>query len=197
MKNDTIDYSVKADISRYYYDIDLDAPKDLVEGVVGFVSNYSNPDILIRIVLDDEYTTQRFHQGNAVFQARSGYPHECRIYLSRQFYDSLNTKPYLFSIIWHEIGHFHTLQHFYDVPQNRYYKSSKVDPKELAADYFSLLYEEKNDVLEAFRYLIRERNKKNDGNMQAAINELRNRREALRNIDVSDIIKQIEALYER
>jgi len=102
---------VNADISQFYllWDNKVDTEKI---NVVGEFHNHSNKEIDIPIVVSDE-TLRALKMPRLAFRPiEKNYITESFIVISNEFYHEIENNPYLICFLWHEIGHFHTLQYF-------------------------------------------------------------------------------------
>lgn len=82
----------------------------------------------------------------------------CRIVMSSFFVRQLQEKPFLFSLVWHEVGHFHTLPYVLDdtidIPTQRMasIENGTVMVDEQIADMFAMFAGGKDNLVQALRW---------------------------------------------
>lgn len=178
-------------------------PKDGT--IVGEVQNLSgNFEFAIPIVIDEQ-TLAITHQPKLFFiYDDSDYCKGSWICLSRKFYSDLIENNNLISLIWHEVGHFHTLQYFKFKTNDEIRMERKkcvldendILAEEKAADLFAVMYCHSEPWIEAINYNIAERRKMMiDSNRTGAVRELTMRKKYIKSLKDNDY--EIEtALYE-
>ena len=190
---------IKADPRDYYLVWFNDIPEDCSTGVVGRISNYSNPDIKITLEIADEWLLENRRHGMTLYIDPDGDTISAGIIMTKSEFDRMYREGKGFSSIWHETGHFHTTKYFLDYlngDQSRlrseYIRKNQIPPAEYVADLFSLYYAEREDIFEDFKMRIRARYKLIglDDNARGAWNELRNRRDALKIIETDEQIEK-------
>lgn len=188
-----------ASVEEYYQYWLKDIPENCDRGIVGYVRNFSNEDLVIPIELDNDFMQQRNHPHMCLCIDDDDYIAGCSIELTSSFFKEIYTNDYLRSSLWHEVGHYHTNHYFVTEIVNlsssskrmEYYNRGKVMEEEQAADLFALYYTSKEEWLEQIRYFIKARDALVwDDNRSMAINEMRDRRKLIQAIESEEQIKK-------
>jgi len=188
-----------ADPRDYYLLWFKDIPDDCDKGFVGAVYNSSDPDIKVRIEIDEKWLLENRKRGACLLIDNDNYKSASIIVVTKDVFDRMYRQQIELSTIWHEIGHFHTTKYFLDyLTENQekkraeYISRNQIPPAEYVADLFALYYSEREDVIEWIKGAIRGRYKLigSDDNARAAWNELRDRRDALKKIETDEEIER-------
>ena len=181
-----------ASINGYYQYWLKDIPKNCDRGIVGYVRNTTNEDLVIGIEIDDVFMEERNHPNMCFYLDDKNFISGCLFVITSSFFQDLYNNDYLLASIWHEVGHFHTTHYFNTSFNNtstiqqrtKYYEQGKVMEEEQAADLFSLYYTSKEQWLNDIRYFIKKRyNQGWDQNRFMAVNEMRDRRSLIKKIE--------------
>ena len=181
-----------------FFPLPEDIPADFRRGDVGFFSNKDDDSIRIPIFVDDR-VVRAFSQLHSVCIVDEETPDLMGICLTNGTYYDIQRYSFLKSMLWHELGHFHSRKWFDDDIPNRSVYTAKdiIDPREEIADLFSLYYTSNAECDSTFRYLLSERRKRVESseNKKMAIQELENRLQYLKQYRKSkQLKKKIEEL---
>ena len=171
--------------------------------LIGVVFN-EDKSIKIEVVESDALIRQTHHRSMYFCVDEKKYLTESYIVLSSYMSKKLEENPFLMAMIWHEIGHFHTLPFMLggsEMPREKrrgYVFSDRVMPEELVADLFSMYAVGKEDTLKALRWLRNDRKKMmpDDPNTMWAVREFNNRIHALEKIDEDKAYDEFLKLFE-
>ena len=189
-----------ASIDEYFQYWLKDIPERCDKGIVGYIRNTTNEQLVISIEIDDDFMKDRNHSNICFCVDYNNYQSECTIVLTSSYFQDIYKNNFLLSAIWHEVGHFHTIHyfdtdfvnHFTKNKRQSYYEQGKVMEEEQAADLFSLYYTSKEQWLKSIRYFIRKRyNLEWDENRFIAVNEMRDRRKIIESIESEDQLKKM------
>lgn len=198
MKIDQSKLLPNAHADQYFIRIYDDVPDKCKKGFVGFVGNCSNPDIDIRIEIDDKYMYEHNMLSCCLWLDLDDYSKSI-IVMTSSFFDEIRNRPEdLYGTIWHEIGHFHTM-HYFDTKRSEsgsaqkardeYFRRREIMPEEKVADLFALYYTNIEDIVEHMNFMIRRRrsNVYEDRDVNdRAVAEIARRKRFLREIDSSE-----------
>lgn len=133
------------------------------------------------------------------------YLTQCRIVMNSRFASLIETEPFLYATVWHEIGHFHTIPYMLDdskkeVPELRRdaIMAGEVMPEEQVADLFAAYSVGKEDTIKALRWLREDRKKSMpfDINTELATKEFNNRIRYLKNVDEDKLLEKFYEVFE-
>lgn len=189
-------WNPNANVTQYSFNWITEDSND-APGVIAHVVNESNPAIDIPVVIDDLYMYENNLADCALNINEAAYESGCRIVIARPFCVNMMEEEEDLYRIWREVGRYHMMHHFADYAKDayaarkKYYKAGEIPPAELAADLFTLLYMEKNDMLKSLQKVIRQRNKFAEAGDESATmvwTELRLRKGKVREIEKEDEI---------
>lgn len=166
-------------------------------GTVGYVKNWSNLSINVTIEVNDKFvegeksTTAVFYTDTENYISNSG------IIITNEVFNMLSMGPDFYkAIIWHEIGHFHTFNKYYDkygknvsrtaimAERKKRIMEGVVQDDEIEADLFAVKYCGKDDVVKMLNWMISKRKKQTwDENMDFAVKEFLNRKRIIRHLE--------------
>lgn len=185
-----------ASIDEYYFAHYTDVPDVCLEGFVGYIGNSSNPNVKIEIEVDNQYMYEN-RQVSCCFYRNLNKYNESVIVMTSEFYSEFRSNSILMPVVWHEIGHFHTIRYFLDRMQDgsatkerkKSINNNELSPEEQVADLFAVYYTSKDDVIEFLNYMIKRRRNKIDEPVEIkdlAIAELCRRKRLIREFDCSE-----------
>ena len=187
--------NAKAD--DYYLRIYSDVPEHCKNGFVGYIGSFSNPEIEIKIEIDDKYMFEGRMLSCCFCLFPDDYP-KSLIVMTSKYFEEFRSNPTLEFVIWHEIGHFHTM-HYFDTKRDEqgstqkarteYFNRREIMPEEKAADLFAVYYTSQEDAIQFFNYSIKRRreNLYEDRDINdKAVAELARRKRFIREIDCCD-----------
>lgn len=138
----------------------------------------------------------------------NNYLMDSYICINRFFYEELKEKKYLWSLVWHEIGHFHSLPYLIDESTNSYSEQRRTDLEagtvkldEQLADLFAVFKCGKEDFIKALQWS-RDGRKEyaervGDNNIKFAVKEFNNRLRLIRKTDESQAYNLYLELLEK
>lgn len=161
------------------------------EGIVGTFYNKDN-SIKINIFLSDYALDQTRHKNIYFSIDEKNYLTKSVIVINNDFYKKLMEDNSLWSLIWHEMGHFHTLPYILGDTSTLSYlelrktttMSGDVMPEEKLGDLFAAFMNGKDKTINAIKWL-RDTRKKEVENpaIDYAIKEYNNRIHFLKELD--------------
>lgn len=125
------------------------------------VANVFNKDGSIKVeVFLSDYLIQNSNHRFMYFSAdEKHYLTESYVVISSWFYEQLCQNEFLWSLVWHEIGHFHSIPYTLDttekdVPEQRYeaIKKGEVMLDEQIADLFAVWAAGKENMIKALKW---------------------------------------------
>lgn len=187
-------FKVEADVSQYklLWDNNVDTKRI---NVVGEFHNYDNEQIFVPVVVSEE-TLRELRMSRLAFVPNyKNYVSDSYIAISDSFYREMVNHPELISLLYHEIGHFHTLQYFKErnmaCVRKRYVSEGKIVEEEMAADLFGLLYSSSDEFISALNYVIKIRRLQNIADFELkmmGIRELTSRKKYIKSIEGQDYL---------
>ncbi len=181
----------KANPEEDYYE-KLNERIDEETRLIGEFRNKYDENMLVKVIVSDAIISRTRHRSMFFEVNERRYLDGCRIIMSSEYERQMECNPFLFSFLWHEIGHFHTLPFMLDVsksdvPNQRfsYAVEGKVMPEEKVADLFAAYMHGKEDLIKAMRFCREERKKTlpNDPTTEVAAKEYTNRIRFIKEID--------------
>lgn len=153
-----------ASIKDYYIRIFSDVPKNCTGGIIGYIGNQSNAEFRLDIEIDDAFMRERNYRTICFYFDCENYS-QSSIVLTSAFWKEIEENEFLYSSIWHEVGHFHTTRYFntqFDGKSSQKYRDEflnkgEIMPEEKVADLFSAYYTSKTDVVNDMNWLIKAR----------------------------------------
>lgn len=152
-------------INDYQLIVYEDVPKNCTTGFVGCVENASNKDLFIEIEIDNKYMFESKNLKCCFWANPDNYLHS-EIIMTSSFFEEFRNKDFLKFVVWHEIGHFHTLHYFDTVfdtngsaqkTRTEYLEKGEIMPEEKVADLFALYYTSKEYAVNFLKYMIKKR----------------------------------------
>lgn len=193
----------KSNPANDYY-VFCDEQIDYEARLIGKVLNQDG-SMYVEVWVSDEVISQTRHR-NMFFEVNEKhYLTGCRIVMSSRFAQLIEEAPFLHAIIWHEIGHFHTLPYMLndskvEVPEIRKNAvlAGKVMPEEQVADLFAAYANGKEDMIKALRWLREDRKKLMpfDPSTELASKEFNNRIRLLKEIDEDKMLEKYYEVFE-
>lgn len=187
----------RASIEKYRFYHYKDVPQNCTSGFIGIIYNRTNKKIKIEIEIDNEYMYENNNSSCCFYLNVDNYL-ESEIVMTSSFYEEFRKNSELLPVIWHEIGHFHTLQYFPNAIEsgfgiNKSYRkefinNNEIAPDEKAADLFATYYTSKEQMINFFNYMIRRRRsnvKESEANKSIAVSELCRRKRFINELDDS------------
>ena len=187
----------QASIGKYRFYHYRDVPQNCNSGYVGIINNRTNNKIKIEIEIDNGYMYENKHSSCCFHMNIDNYL-ESEIIMTSSFYEEFKKAPELLPVIWHEIGHFHTLQYFpeaikagFGIVKNYrkgFISDKEIDPSEKVADLFATYYTSKEQMIKFFNYMIRRRRnnvEETEANKSIAVSELCRRKRFINELDGS------------
>jgi len=103
-------FHVPAERMEYYYMLREDMPEP-IEGIIGYIVNDSCEGLKILLEVDDDYLKSRHAYDPTLYLDPEAYLSECRIVLNKRLARLMLKKdPAVIFSLWHELGHFHTME---------------------------------------------------------------------------------------
>ena len=127
-----------ASLDEYYLTIYSGIPDRCNNGFVGRIGNTSNTDIFIEIEIDNIWMFEN-NQVSCCFWGNPDNFYKSRILMTARYFDEFRKNEFLKFVVWHEIGHFHTLHYFKTVlnengsaqkARNEYFERGEIMPEE-------------------------------------------------------------------
>jgi hypothetical protein len=155
----------------------------------------------IEVLVSDRLALQNHHRLLYFNPVYDNYLCGSGIVMTSEFRRQIEENPYLFSLVWHEVGHFHTVPYMLDDVTN--VNDQRIDclingevmPIELVADLFAAWATSKEDVIAALRWSRASRKKQmrpGDIATVMAIDEYTKRIRFLRGVESG---KELETFY--
>lgn len=187
-----------------YYE-ELNETIDDETRLIGKVLNKTDDNMLIKVVVSDSIIRQSCHRAMFFEVNERQYLNGCRIIMSSDHEKNIRNNPFLFSFIWHEVGHFHTIPYILDVsklsvPDQRflYAIEGNVMPDEKVADLFAAYMMGKDNLIKAMK-LCREERKKtlpNNPTTELAAKEYTNRIRFIKEIEDEKVLDKFYEEFE-
>ena len=172
------------------------------EAIVG---NFYNADgsINVELYLSDYLISQSQHRFMYLECVHKYYLTQSYIVISQAFYDELKVNDYLFALVWHEIGHFHSVPFILDenkgaIPEQRKNAvlNGEVMIEEKIADLFAVYSCGKDNMIRALKWAREGRKKANYINTEYAIREYNNRIRFIKEINESVALELFNKLID-
>lgn len=198
MKLDQTKLVPNANADDYYLRMYEGIPDSCKTGFVGYVGNSSNPDIEIKIEIDDQYMFDNNMISCCLYIDIDNYSKSLIVMTSAFFNEVRNDDINFLGTIWHEIGHFHTMHYFNtkrsengSTNQTRldYFNRREIMPEEKVADLFALYYTSKEEFVEHFNFMIKRRREntwEDRATNDRAVAELARRKRFVNEMDCSE-----------
>lgn len=164
------------------------------------VFNTEDEDINIGIEVDTKYI-KKVNGRHMLLYIDDNYKNGSEVVLEYDFYRELRNNEFLVALLWHEIGHFHTLpllNNYIDDRQSIMNKrreaieSGVIPIEEMCADLFSVCYVGKETVIKALNWCISKRRKMEDDTYRfLAIRELNSRKRYIKSVDEENIMETL------
>ena len=172
--------------------------------IVGRIGNLDH-SFCIEIWVSDYLMSQSKFRTMLFDVADKNYLFDSRIVMTSEFANKINENEFLHALIWHEVGHFHTVPYLHDDVYSRDSEARKkavlqgeVLPEEQLADLFSAYICGKEITIKALKHQREERRclYPNDGYTELAIKEFNNRIHFLKSIEDSKMLEKYYEVFE-
>lgn len=187
---------VDAHIGEYYLIWYQDIPDNCDRGYVGVIKNKTNDRINVEIHIDDHFMIDHNRRNCALWFNDETYLDTTEIVVTKEFFDKAINGDEEISLLWHEIGHFHTDWRFpeYVGPdqskiRKEYIEKEEVHPAEYVADLMAAYYSGVDAVAHSLRRAAINRSRSQDINASMAWWELRTRRKMIQQLQTEEDIE--------